>query len=264
MEKQAQNIRSWDDLIFENRNKSYGAYALRQDYSNGLLKGLLVSIGFATVIFAVAGVLNGSKIIKDVPKMLPDIIISSAPTIKPDIIQQPQQAHPKRSVNRNVAPVAVATPDPVEPKPEPATTSASGTEGTVDGTESPDTGISGGNTIGEDLGTVEVKRNEPFIHVEVMPEYKGGLKGMIKTLQKNQRYPASARRMGKEGTVFVEFVVSESGEVVDVKVIKGFDVDCDKEAVRMVGKLIEWTPGMQNKMTVNVKMVLPITFKLEQ
>lgn len=262
MEKQNQNIRSWDDLIFESRNKSYGAYALRQEYSNGLLKGLLVSVGFATVIFAAAGLLKGSKII-DLPRTLPDIIISSAPTIKPEVIPQTQQSEPVRQTNRNMPPVAVITPDPVEPTQEPETTST-GTEGTTDGTAGTDTGTSGNINTGTDLGTVAVKSNEPFIHVEVMPEYKGGMKGMIKTLEKNMRYPASARRMGKEGIVYVEFVVSDEGDVVNVKVIKGFDRDCDKEAVRMVEKLTEWTPGLQNKMAVNVKMVLPIKFKLEQ
>lgn len=262
MEKQNQNIRSWDDLIFENRNKAYGAYALRQDYSNRLFKGLLVSIGFAAALLATLGLLSGSKIVEEVTKTLPEIVMRSVPTIKPEPQALPQ-SKPQRQINRNLPPVAVITPDPVEPDPEPATTST-GTEGTPDGTATTDTGTSGGSSIGTDLGTVEVRSNEPFIRVEIMPEYKGGLKGMIKTLQKNQRYPASARRMGKEGTVFVEFVVNDVGEVVNVKVIRGFDLDCDKEAVRMVEKLTEWTPGMQNKIAVNVKMVLPIKFQLEQ
>lgn len=263
MEKRNQNIRSWDDLIFENRNKSYGAYALRQEYSNGLLKGLLVSIGFATVIFASAALLKGSKIIDELPRTLPDIVLESAPTIQPEVIPQTQRTEPVRQVNQNFPPVASLEPDPVEPEPEPAITST-GTEGTTDGVAGTDTGTSGGVNTGTDLGTVAVKNNEPFIHVEIMPEYKGGLKGMIKTLQKNQRYPASARRMGKEGTVYVEFVVSDEGDVVNAKVLKGFDLDCDKEAVRMVEKLTEWAPGLQNKIAVNVKMVLPIKFQLEQ
>jgi protein TonB len=261
MEKQDQNIRSWDDLIFENRNKSYGAYALRQEYSNRLLKGLIVSVGFATVLFATAGLLKESKIIEDLPRTLPEIVIGSAPTIV--VPQTPRLAEPVRQTNRNVPPVAVTTPDTVEPTEEPATTST-GTEGTPDGTAVTDTGTSAGTVIGTDLGTTPVRNNEPFIHVEVMPEYKGGLKGMIRTLERNMRYPASARRMGKEGTVFVEFVVSDEGDVIDIKVVRGFDRDCDKEAVRMVEKLTEWTPGLQNKLAVNVKMVLPIKFKLEQ
>lgn len=261
MEKQNQNIRSWDDLIFENRNREYGAYALRQEYANRLMKSVLTSIGLAVAILVVAGWMKSETIIN---KMIDDPFTfnpEAQPTIKPEIIPPTKQTPPQRSVNRDMVPVAVPTPDPVEPDPEPATTS--GTEGTTEGTAGSDTGTSGGATE-EDSGPGEVKSNEPFIHVQVMPLYKGGLEGMMKTLKKHMRYPTSARKMGKEGTVYVGFVVSSLGEVKDVKVIKGFDLDCDKEAVRMVERLTEWTPGFQNKMAVNVKMVLPIKFQLDR
>jgi protein TonB len=262
MEKQDQNIRSWDDLIFENRNKAYGAYAIRQEYSKGVTTGLLTGIGILISIFVVAGFINDNSSI--LPKTTDDGIICVlpvAPNIIPVEVKKSTVLPFKTKVN--FPPVATTAPDPVEPNTEPVTTS-SGTEGTPDGTATTDTGTSGGVDTGSDLGTVPVKSNKPFIHVEVMPAYKGGLEGMIRTLKRNMKYPASARRMGKEGTVFVEFVVSEFGEVTDAKVIKGFDLDCDKEAVRMVEKLTEWTPGLQNKIAVNVKMVLPVKFKLEQ
>lgn len=263
METQQQNIRSWDDLIFENRNKSYGAYALRQDYSNGLLKGVIGSIGIAVAMLAVAGLIGGDKIVEKVTAMQKSITVGPPPKIQTDAaVVPPQRTEPVRRVNTDLPVRVVTTPDPIEPDPQPATTST-GTEGTTQGTAGSDTGTTGGvDTGGTDLGTVAVKSNEPFVHAEVMPAYKDGLKGMIRTLQRNQRYPASARRMGKEGTVYVEFVVSDEGEVINARVIKGFDLDCDKEAVRMVEKLTEWTPGMQNKVTVNVKMVLPIRFEL--
>lgn len=263
MEKQKQNIRSWDDLIFENRNKAYGAYAIRQDYSNGLLKGVLVSVGFATVILAAIGALNGSTIVE---QMIPEtpIEFGSKPTIKANIIPQTQQTKPQHQVNRNVAPIAGVTPDPVEPTTEPVTTSTGSTEGTDNNTGGSDGNASNGVDTGIDSGIEPVKDNKPFITVEVMPAYKGGFEGMMKALKKNMRYPASARRMGKEGTVHVEFIINDLGEITDVKVLRGFDLDCDKEAVRMVQKLTEWTPGFQNNLAVNVKMVLPIKFQLEK
>lgn len=263
MEKQNQNIRSWDDLIFENRNKAYGAYAIRQEYASGAAKGALTGIGILISIFVVAGFINSNSSI--LPKVTDEGTIICILPVPPNIIPVEVQKSTLQPVKTktNLPPVAVVTPDPVEPDPEPATTSA-GTEGTIDGTAGTDTGTSGGATTGTDLGTVAVKSNEPFIHVEVMPAYKGGFEGMMKTLRKNMRYPASARSMGKEGTVHVEFVVNDAGEITNVKVLRGFDLDCDKEAVRMVEKLTEWTPGFQNKLAVNVKMVLPIKFKLEQ
>jgi periplasmic protein TonB len=261
MEKQDQNIRSWDDLIFENRNMAYGAYALRQEYSMGVTKGLLTGIGILISIFVVAGFINSNSSI--LPKTTDDgiiCILPVAPTIVPVEVQKSTVQPVKTKIN--LPPVAVITPEPVEPTPEPATTSP-GTEGTPDGTAPSDTGTSGSFSTGTDLGTVDVKSNEPFIHVEVMPVYKGGFEGMMKTLRKNMRYPRSAQQMGKEGTVYVEFIVNDEGEIRHVKVLRGFDRDCDKEAVRMVEKLTEWTPGLQNKIAVNVRLVLPIKFKLE-
>lgn len=61
MEKQNENIRSWDDLIFENRNKAYGAYAIRQEYSMGVAKGALTGIGILISIFVVAGFINSNS-----------------------------------------------------------------------------------------------------------------------------------------------------------------------------------------------------------
>lgn len=262
MEKQDQNIRSWDDLIFENRNKAYGAYALRQDYSTGLLKGVITSIGFAVAILIVAGFINGKSVLPT--KITEGRIFEPGPppNIKADIIPSAPKETPTRNINRELPPQVVTTPDPVAPDPHPETTST-GSEGTTEDTGTTDTGSGEINTgsEGNDLGTV--KNNSPFIRVEVMPEYKGGFKGMIRTLEKNMRYPRSAQQMGKEGTVYVEFIVSDEGELRNVKVLRGFDRDCDKEAVRMVEKLTEWTPGLQNKMAVNVKMVLPIKFQLE-
>ncbi len=263
MEKQQQNIRSWDDLIFENRNKAYGAYAIRQSYEGGVMKGVLVSLGLAVAIIVTADFINGGKIIEEVTEKTIIFTPGPPPIIKADVIPPQQRTLPVRTVNRELPPQVVTTEPVVEPIEEPVTTST-GTEGTTTGTEGTDTGTTIGVDTGTESGTAAVKNNVPFISVEVMPKYKGGMEGMIKTLTKNMRYPSSARRMGKEGTVFVEFVVSDLGEVIDVKVIKGFDLDCDKEAVRIIEKLNQWTPGIQNKIAVNVKMVLPIKFKLEQ
>lgn len=262
METQEQKNRSWDDLIFENRNKAYGAYAIRQNYSNELLKGALTGVGILVSMLILAGVVkNRTSLLPTIADADKEICVLPPPTI----VQVTPPAPPQRRIRTagaNLIPVAV-THEPVEPQPEPATTSP-GTEGNTDGTAAPDTGTSGAIDTGTDLGTVAVKNDQPFVAVEIMPAYKGGMEGMIKTLKKNMRYPASARRMGKEGIVYVEFVVSDEGEIKDIKVLRGFDLDCDKEAVRIVEKLTAWTPGQQNKIAVNVKMVLPVKFQLEK
>lgn len=260
MENQGQNIRSWDDLIFENRNKSYGAYAIRQDYSTGLIKGVMTSIGVIITVLIVAGFGNASKIIEELPPLKGPIELGEKPKILADIVPV-KRSEPVRRTNPVFPPIATTDPDPVEPDPQPADVTTGSTEGTTDGTATTDTGTSSGS----DTGTETVVETQPafFSHVEVMPTYRTGYEGMIKMLKKNLRYPQSARTVGKEGTVYVEFIVNSLGEIQDIKVLRGFDKDCDKEAVRVVGKLTDWKPGLQNKLAVNVKLVLPITFKMD-
>jgi protein TonB len=86
---------------------------------------------------------------------------------------------------------------------------------------------------------------------------------MYKFIGKNLKYPASARRMGIEGSVFVSFIVDKAGVISDVQVVKGISADCDKEAERVVKQMPNWKPGKQNGRAVKSKFVLPIKFKLQ-
>jgi protein TonB len=98
--------------------------------------------------------------------------------------------------------------------------------------------------------------------VEQQAEYPGGLESMAKFLQKNVKYPAAARRMGIEGSVFVSFVVDKEGKISDPQVVKGISAECDKEAIRVVNLMPPWKPGKQNGRAVKSRFVLPIKFKL--
>jgi protein TonB len=104
--------------------------------------------------------------------------------------------------------------------------------------------------------------NKIFTVVEQQPEFQGGYEAMMNFIKKNMRYPASARRMGVDGTVYVSFVVSKDGSISEVKTIRGISADCDKEAMRVVSMMPAWRPGKQNGKPVFVRFVLPIKFKL--
>ncbi len=83
---------------------------------------------------------------------------------------------------------------------------------------------------------------------------------MLKFLIKNLRYPASARSIGQEGTVYVRFVVNNTGQVVDVEVVRGVSAVLDQEAMRVVALMKKWKPGMQHDIPVNVRMVIRLNF----
>lgn len=104
--------------------------------------------------------------------------------------------------------------------------------------------------------------NEKFTIVDEQPEFKGGMAKFYKTVSKILQYPSEARTNGTEGRVYVEFVVSESGEITNIKALQGIGNGCDEEAVRIMENMPNFIPGKQKGKPVRVKMVLPIYFKL--
>ncbi|MEQ9168097.1 MAG: TonB family protein [Fulvivirga sp.] len=109
---------------------------------------------------------------------------------------------------------------------------------------------------------VEKAPEGDFTIVEDMPEPDGGIAGFYKYVQKNLKYPSQARRMSIEGKVYVQFVIDEKGELVDIAVIKGIGAGCDEEVLRIMEKAPKWKPGKQRGVPVRVKQVLPIEFRL--
>ena len=98
--------------------------------------------------------------------------------------------------------------------------------------------------------------------VEQMPEFAGGFEALVKFMIDNIKYPESAFKAKIEGKSMVSFVVNEKGEVTDAKVTKGFHPDCDKEALRVINAMPNWTSGKDKGEAVKVELTLPISFKL--
>jgi periplasmic protein TonB len=256
METKPVEYQTWDDLVFENRNKAYGAYALRKAYSNQVLLGFGFSVALLSILLLLPkGMKPESLPIPD----LPIIELKEVPIIERNIPpQRAPQAPPTRAVERNTNAVPVVTTDVVETTPSETTqyvepvSEGSGNSQGVEFVEGTGTAV---------IPTV-VETPKEFVIVEIMPAYTGGDKALYDFISKKMRYPASARRMGIEGTAFVSFLVRGDGTVADVKVIRGFHPDCDKEAARVIGMLTGWIGGRQGGYPVSVRMVLPIKFQL--
>jgi periplasmic protein TonB len=255
MKTKALDYQSWDDVVFENRNKEYGAYPIRQSYSERLFVGLLVSSSLIGMFLFFPstnneGVLPELPVIEDIIELHPQPIIE---VNGPERIAPPVQ-------NTELPPQVVR--GPVEPERiqepvEPITTSGPAVEG--EGV----TGAQTGTNVGiVDFPAAETPAPEFVLNPEVAPQYADGHAGLMKYLQRNLRYPAVPRRLGIEGTVFVSFIVNGDGSVADVEVIRGIHPDCDKEAARVISKMSGWTGGKQAGYPVRVKMVLPIKFVL--
>lgn len=106
-------------------------------------------------------------------------------------------------------------------------------------------------------------KDEVFMVVEQMPEYPGGIQELMSFLSKNIKYPASAMAKNVQGRVIVQFVVEKDGTPTEFNVVRSVDPDLDAEALRVLGEMPKWKPGMQKGQVVRVKFTVPVSFKLQ-
>ncbi len=104
---------------------------------------------------------------------------------------------------------------------------------------------------------------EVFTVVEQQPEFPGGMAALGQYMAKSIKYPAAAQKANVEGRVFLSFIVTKTGEITDVNLLKGIGFGADEEAIRVVSQMPNWIPGSQRGEAVNVKYNIPINFALE-
>lgn len=267
------------DILFEGRNKDYGAYALRSRYDRRVRNAVM---GTASIVLVMMGgyVLNNTLMARDIVNK-PISLVHEIPTMidvekpLPDPVlppPPPAQAVPPPSAPTVDFASLVVTPDKdVNPDEQPPRIKDIGDR--VIGFENKDGDPNGrpdglDDLKGPSTGVVDVpvapEREEIFSFVEIMPEFPGGEAALFKYLKKNLMYPHMAQENGVGGTVFVQFVVSRDGSILEVKTVgpaKGAGLD--EEALRVVRKMPAWKPGKQNGKPVAVYYNLPIRFQLD-
>ncbi len=125
-------------------------------------------------------------------------------------------------------------------------------------------GSSNSPEIKPDIQEPQAIQPEIFAYVEQMPEFKGGQTALVNYLSTNIKYPETARAEGKEGKVFVKFIVNEDGSISDVIIVRSSGNNTlDTEAKRVVTSMPNWKPGKQNGKAVKTFFNLPIVFRLQ-
>ncbi|MEX1239598.1 MAG: TonB family protein [Cyclobacteriaceae bacterium] len=250
----------WEDVVFENRNKAYGAYTLRTLYDRRVLMGGFLTIVIVALLFYspdIIALFKGEEVVeKVVPRKLVYTDLSAPPPIDKPKPPPPQVQLPKLQKVIKFVPPKVVKEEVLEEIP---------TIEEIKQHEVAAVEIEGPTEVVFEEPVAEVvveDENKIFTVVEQQPEFQGGYEAMMNFIKRNMRYPASARRMGVDGTVYVSFVVSKDGSISEVKTIRGISADCDNEAKRVVGMMPAWRPGKQNGKPVFVRFVLPIKFKL--
>jgi TonB family protein len=110
---------------------------------------------------------------------------------------------------------------------------------------------------------IDLEGKKIYMVVEQQPEFPGGTIEMFKFLGDHIKYPEAASRANIQGRVFLTFIVTETGEVANIQVLKGIGYGCDEEAIRVLSLFPKWQPAKQDGVPVNVKFNLPINFQLE-
>ncbi len=253
-------ISDFDDLIFENRNKEYGAYQLRKKYNSVLLGGLIIAS-----LIAITGVMipfllrpknervlsagRGGVMIQMENFSQPEEQIYVPPAPPP---QEPERI---QEVVKYVPPVVVDTVFPEEIKQ--LTTEEVLASGDGEIREATGSGSGDGLIPGTGGGDAE----EPFFQVEVMPSFKGGdLTRFREWVGKRTNYPQAAIDNKIRGTVFLTFIVEKDGSVSNVTVLKGIHPLLDAEAVKVISESPKWTPGLQRGQPVRVRFQIPLSF----
>ena len=265
---------NWVDLVFEGRNKEYGAYVLRKDTGKRNVKSMLLV--FAVIIAIMAAVAAKVAIENAFPKkvaMETDVELSKLAQKKEAKVEK--KAPVKVEVVEKVKSSVKFTPPVIkkdsEVKPEEELKSQEDLNKTKTAIGSFD--VKGNDEAGgEVLKAKEViaqpeppkeEETKVFDVVEVMPSFPGGQAALFEWLSKNIKYPVVAEENGVQGRVIVTFVVERNGSITDVQVVKSVDPSLDKEAVRVVKAMPHWIPGKQNGSAVRVKFTVPVTFRLQ-
>lgn len=273
------NTKKWCDFVFRGKNKEYGAYALRQGSSDRHI----IAIIAALIIAILAGVIpvaaryyseyqqerkaalmaniDETREMAEVELETPEEEIQ----MPEDNTPPPPPPPPLQSTVRFVPPVIA--PDDEVSKDKEVHTQDELTKSTEV--------ISIEDIVGEDLpDAIDIRdipepivvepEPEVFTFVEQMPSFPGGVKAMNQFIADNLVYPVVAQEQGIQGRVVIRFVVGTDGNIGNVEVQRGFDKNCDNEAVKVVKKMPRWTPGKQNGKNVPVYFTLPIVFRLKQ
>ncbi|MDB5009237.1 MAG: TonB family protein [Mucilaginibacter sp.] len=256
----------WIDVVFNGRNKAYGAYELRKNNPRNTSRALLFGAIFFIFVISLPTIIN--KLQGFIPKAQPKVkitdIVLTPPPPDPKKPPPPPPEPPKPKVDQVKFPPPVVKPDN-EVKEEPPTQKqlAVADPGQKDIKGDPNADIK----IDEPVGTSEVKQvtedvNKVYESVENEPAFPGGIQKFYDYLSKAIRYPAVDRENNVTGKVFVQFVVERDGSLTDVKALRGPSQTLSDEAVRAVKASPKWTPGVQNGRKVRVQYTVPVNFTL--
>jgi periplasmic protein TonB len=259
------------DILFEHRNKSYGAYALRRTYDRRLLTALIAGMS-VIFLFIFINAINGNDAIVNKPGDNDNSVVVTQVEMPKDEPEKPKEQEKPKEAPKPVKPVAtikhlipVIKPDKEVPNTE-----------VPENADIKDKQVGEENIEGEKPGNIvppEVPKNDPgngktneeeqpemvFIPNERQPEFPGGMEALSRYLSRNLNTPDELNS-GEKKTVRVRFWVAKDGGISNVEIEQSAGDSFDKEVIRVCKKMPRWKAAIQNGVTVPVSYLLPVTF----
>ncbi len=247
-----------DEIVFEKRNKEYGAFFLRKTYNKYVTRALIISV--VTILLAT---------------IIPFIIFKEARSINVDKNVGAEFA------NMDAPKTDEAPPPPPPPPPEALEQKVKFTAPVVTTDSVEETGMLNQDDLNQqstntavnetteeivvdDSQNQVIEQQAPILTiVELMPSFDGGEEALYNWLSANIKYPQLAKETNISGNVIVTFVVEKDGSITGVQLLKDIGGGCGDEAIRVVKVMPKWKPGKQNGIPVRVQFNLPIKFTLE-
>ncbi|MDE6460236.1 MAG: energy transducer TonB [Paramuribaculum sp.] len=270
--------KEWRDLIFEGKNKEYGAYKMRQESNARHNKAMIVIIIVLAIVAALAFLVN--TVIKAAEarpedtgeQVLAELVTAEEPEPEPEEEQQRIEEQQPEVIKEDLlntvksAEIAIVPDDQAE---EIKSQDEMKEDDRAIGAVNEDRGVDDIINAQEHKDVVVVEEKKPehddnyvFDAVEQNAAFPGGDAALLKWLSDHMNYPQTALDNGVQGTVRVRFVVKKDGTVGDAKVLKPIDPALDKEALRVVKSLPKFIPGKMNGHSVNCYFTVPVKFRI--
>ncbi len=266
----------WADLVFEGRNKEYGAYVLRKNTSKRNVMSLLIVVAAGVLLYLGLNIvkkIQESRAVANTQAIELSAINEKkkeAKKLEKEVVKvEPEKVIEKVKSSVKFTPPVIKKDEEVKEDNQLDLEKVEKTNITIGAFD-----VQGNDEVGGEVlkAKEEIAQPEPPKHeeenkvfdvVEQMPSFPGGMPALMKWLSDNMKYPPIAAENGVQGRVIVQFVVEKDGSVTDVHVARSVDPSLDKEAVRVVKVMPKWIPGKQNGSAVRVKYTVPVLFKLQ-
>ncbi|HQV61272.1 MAG: energy transducer TonB [Chitinophagaceae bacterium] len=262
------------DIIFDGKNKDYGAYELRKTYNRRITRALVIT-GSVALLALLASVLSstlsdkGDSKVKMNEMTIQDIKQEEKKEPPPPPPPPPPKQEPPKVEMKQFTPPVIKKDEEVEKPPPPQEELKEAKIDVVNVEGVKDQGIVAPVEIDQGKQIVEVKKEEDenkiFDKVEIEASFPGGDSKWRQYLERNANGQVATDNGAPEGTytTLVQFVVDKEGNISDVRALTNHGYGMEEEAIRVIKKGPKWTPAVQNGRQVKAYRKQPITFRVE-